>query len=937
MSTRRIAHRIAAALGIALSLAGCDRVVGGSAAPAGSPLLVAGPAGVTLGELTLVASQRVGRTLFDYRYRLALHNGGAAPLHDLTATVASAAPATTVVDAELDFGDAAGGATLSSADTFTIRQDRSFPFAASDLRISVRAGSTDPAEGVLLEGDPSDLAVDRLVVEGPLAAAPGDLQDGFLLTRIDLTIAGDATVGQVNGALAAVGGGIVGMRPGVLTLTVAVPRQSSPAALQALAAALAPLPGVRFAFASRSPAPRVAPPAPADTEAQLQHLHDAGFLAAWNARAAAGDCTTNRVRIIVPDIYLQGDGREFGLLYADLAGQLPGVPLPAPDPGETLQDFHGYNVLTTMLAALDETAPTGALPFPECLDVRPIEITYVSYVDINAEIEARMPASGNFIVSHSWGYPFCGSPCRPTDPSTFDMMSALEMAKIGADYRQFLNRHVQRALTVSAAGNERNRAIANLYPGHEQAAYDSPMNVAGSSDGDMPWIRDFALWEPTTPCSIEFCPPSYTASFDDQALFRIHLRDMGQEGASAAPNVLIVGAMNPGGFNEPWAHSDAGEDVFAVGVAIPTVPGTTVQGTSFASPQVSALAAYLWLLSPELRGRPVVDTIGLIEANVCTIVCAGLIDAYASVQALDSGLPLSPANSRIRLALLDVSGDAAFTEADLEQFRNALRPGGSFANPSVRNWSRYDLNGDGYTGGGRTAVNGISYTGSFDLDPEDSPRFGKRRLGNVSTEVLGALATYDEFAVTDSDILCYYAHSPLYTGDLTERNRILFDVCAVGRTYVGSYTEQTNTSTASQQGSSTASATVRAVELEDGTFEVSGGVSMSSQLVTTHQRTGGRPPCTVTHIQSATGSTDSFFANAFGAGFDGSATGTSVTTDTCTSTGQPPIVTTRTINTTIGTGVALAPILDESGAVIGYEGSESGPGGAAVGRVDIIP
>ena len=74
-----------------------------------------------------------------------------------------------------------------------------------------------------------------------------------------------------------------------------------------------------------------------------------------------------------------------------------------------------------------------------------------------------------------------------------------------------------------------------------------------------------------------------------------------------------------------------------------------------------------------------------------------LIDAYAAVLALDRGYN----DSTIRRALLDVAdssgnpgSDWHFTEKDIEAFLDRFD-----AANGAKDYSRYDLNGDGKTGG----------------------------------------------------------------------------------------------------------------------------------------------------------------------------------------------------------------------------------------------
>src|SRR5437879_5948391 len=100
------------------------------------PLL---PGSATVQDLTLdtnyilVNSQRVSRTEFIHTYRANVTNHGSVDMLGVTATLTSLSAHTVVVDGVLSFGDVPAGSTVPSSDTFTIRQDRSFPFRPADL------------------------------------------------------------------------------------------------------------------------------------------------------------------------------------------------------------------------------------------------------------------------------------------------------------------------------------------------------------------------------------------------------------------------------------------------------------------------------------------------------------------------------------------------------------------------------------------------------------------------------------------------------------------------------------------------------------------------------------------------------------------------------------------------------------------------------------
>jgi hypothetical protein len=231
---------------------------------------------------------------------------------------------------------------------------------------------------------------------------------------------------------------------------------------------------------------------------------------------------------------------------------------------------------------------------------------------------------------------------------------------------------------------------------------------------------------------------------------------------------MIVGSMDDS--LKGSAFSDPGADVLAVGEGIPTLGGVPTRGTSVAAPQVAGLAAYLWMLSPELQARPVQDTIAAIGANASRAV-NGIIDAYATVLSLDVPAPPTPATARVRLAILDADEDGDFDLGDLQAFHDAyVSSAGVLVEPTARDDSRYDLNGDGFTGGIRE--------GPMDLDPTGSRQFGKPVLTDVSAVVDGLDLTFSESAITDAAALCYYANTELFTGgELDLRDALVSDLC----------------------------------------------------------------------------------------------------------------------------------------------------------------
>lgn len=613
-----------------------------------------------------------------------------------------------------------------------------------------------------LAGEPQSPAVEGVRRAGPLPAPASEIgDDGLLRTRLRAVLAPNGTVEQVNQALELHQASIVSMRSGHYAVTLAVPEQSSFEAARALADALAATAGfilVRPAFELGAEAMRSAPAArdlpPSGTQG-LNHWTLMRMPAAWNAAALAVD-----------------NGERVGALVPDWYGQL------TPHPQIGSQSFSGNGTVTAdrdhgfMMSGLiganyNDEPVTGASPSPgELVGITSIPLGgLASWSDVFFEIHDQLPSSGRVVLSTSLGPDRLG-PDREAEELFKDEL--IDRALNALFWREVFADDYDRFLHVGAAGN-----TADVSPG-----------TASDVDYDAAWFVS-ARWDDP----YNLIPQSLLTDqerLDLEAIFTSsYTTDPGT--LARSPNVLAVGGSNAAG--QRLAISNANEDIRTIAVDVASTCASSVSGcvggigsttgTSAAAAMVSGIAAYLWNLSPTMSVADLKDR--LLTGYQSGSLVPGLLDAYNLALALDG--PLDIANARVRHTLLDVTGpgidtptNGAFDEEDIVQFQTrfqnfeTMRDGVVAqqwsANPD---YSRYDLNGNGIThefGDGEDL-----YAGPFDLDSDGQVTAG------ITQVIEGQTLPFDEHALTDQDILCYYAYSDLYAGDLTSRRNLLGSLC----------------------------------------------------------------------------------------------------------------------------------------------------------------
>lgn len=623
------------------------------------------------------------------------------------------------------------------------------------------------------------LAVNALSATGPIPADSGDRSGELLLTRLSVTLASDATTEQLNAAMAKVGATGIGFsKPGSPSLTLIVPRQENGAKLAALAQLLQSQPGILFAAPGRQMSafylPMPAPATPADSE--MRHLLAARFPAAWNAAFSATGQRLTTARNCTP--------AEATVIIADFFQSVPSDPNNQLAPFSGAQRFgafnagpneHGWQVAATLASAFDELIPTGATPLTDCVDFVLVDISGLTYTEIIAKLQQSISAQLSFsrlIVNLSFGFgkKFCGpnvdDVCTAEHVATTpagmleSQMSDRIMAAI--QWAEFTNNALdERMLLVQAAGNEaaylpENGGLGVRYTGIRQADLASPIALATRLESlNQLFSPESELaasyWNSEGQPSLLLSPASFQ-----------HVQNQLAQRVTRVPskaNLIVVGsATNPESglpadivessfSNEGSALLAVGENV--VGLGTSSLP----LGTSYAAPQVSGLAAYLWSIS-DLEDRPASETATHIKS---TTTPKFLLDAYAATLALDAMATLQTVG--IREALMDVNGDDVFDDKDLQEFATAYGLGNpnTPSIPESRDYGRFDLNGDGATGGIPTYY--------FDLDRSSIIPGPASVYSSVDRVIEGYTVSFNEAALSDIQALCYYAYSTLYAND----------------------------------------------------------------------------------------------------------------------------------------------------------------------------
>ena len=617
----------------------------------------------------------------------------------------------------------------------------------------VNPGGSPPPQGPFTQASNAVLGdvIEDFFVRDPVADdeySADTFGNQVLRTGIKIVFTNTATVGEVNTLLTDIEAELIATLRDYPAAVVRIPDPGSLDSLRTLISTLVADGIVHSVLESQQVVTQSLPanleqiifsqgdPASADQWATIDHHLAIRGAGAWSIQALS----QSKPAVVIMDFFGGGDpdpahvdveplqeGADLGFFASPLA-----------------TDSHGYEMLSIIAArhsAATDTSPedlaTGMNP--NGIRVGASDMTGISAaaaeVFMMQTIRRTAESSPGVVIANMSIGRDCdpnvsSTPCNSGpafDRNTIDFIRSVR--RVGED----------RVLFVVAAGNIENN-------GSRDAETQSEWAAAGLGSG----------W--TDPVTQETIQPLENVLVIENAV----------QTATAKPP-FAAGCVHASSF-VGGELAGIGENVYGLlgPDDTPTMTAGNTGGSSHATAQVAGLAAYVSSLRPELDALQL-KTLLLETARAmpgqggnCSTdgSFAKVVDAYAAALTMDPTGQTSPGLARARLELLDITAadmgdtpDGVFNIHDLRKWipilDDAAQPDG------ITDYGRFDLNGNGTTGG--PATDFFDLDQSYDVDNPASSLYT-----NVSADFLGVSASYDETAVTDMELVCYYAATDLY-------------------------------------------------------------------------------------------------------------------------------------------------------------------------------
>lgn len=611
--------------------------------------------------------------------------------------------------------------------------------------------STPDSEAVLLSGDDNDTAISAVISLSPTPVDPDQIKaKGLLSTRLDAVINPAATVAEVNTALQSVGVKIDGMVEGNPVVVLNIPEVADQAAAQVVADSLQAKDAFLFVsvtFDANTVSTNLNIPVLGNellrARTALQHnipadWHEAAHFPALSRADVGPPPTLNQpVTMVVPNIYSLAETLTTNIpnqffLTGEFAGESveygAGV-------FNSIEGSYGYSISSV----ISNTDITGAYPNPgsDLLQIASSQLGGLSYGATIIAIQNSLRESvfratfdAKLILNTNFTYvddDFSGR------SRIWRAIDALRWRSIGSGF-----------LHIASVGD-----LGESTGAARHADYSSPFAVSEA----YPNLQDLILEDPDI-------------DFNSDAVFNFLSLRTALSDPSPIGNLLVVGSSQLDGFTRS-SFSTPGADVRMIGEDVlascyssnlPCEIGQWfLSNTDAASAQLAGLAAWMLNMDSTVDENRVIEIIKHVFQNGQLV---GIVDAYAALLTLDNSISAAP----IRTRILDVTNstglgapDGIFDDNDVNSWLNIIFP-------QFEDGLPFDLNGDGHIGG-NTAV-------WFDLDINSLPIYT-----TVTQDIGATTRNFNEEAVTDKDILCYYAYSQLFSGDETRRDELLRGEC----------------------------------------------------------------------------------------------------------------------------------------------------------------